>query len=118
MNGFQMSMRHPAPVRSDAVGQVRLSRSWWASAVSFLVVFLAALWGPKPGDPTWWVAIEVVLVAVLGIGGAVAAAWFAESARRRGSDLAMVALFIAGFLLLQSSLRLVATFSRFYGWEA
>jgi hypothetical protein len=118
MNGVPMPLRDGATVSPHAAGQIRLSRAWWAAAVSFLVVFVAALWGPMPGDPTWWVAAEVVVVALLGIGGAVAAAWFAESARRRGSDLALIALFVAGLMLLYSSLRLVATFSRFYGWEA
>jgi len=119
MNGILASVRQLAPpVGPVAAEPVPLVRAWWASAVSFAVVVLAATWGPMPGDPTWWMVVEVVLVAVLGVGGALMAAWVAESARRRGRDLAMVALFLAGFLFLQASLRLVGTLGRFYGWDA
>ena len=107
---------HPAASPRAAARELR--RAWTAAAVSFTVVVLAALWGPTPGDPTWWMAVELALVAVLGLGGALAAAGFAEVARRRGRDLALVLLFVAGFLVLQASLRLVGTVGRFYGWDA
>ena len=118
MNGTRSSVRLVAPVTGPvAEKQPSLARSWWAAAVSFMVVVLAAVWGPTPGDPTWWMVAEFVLVTVLGVGGALVAAWYAESARRHGRDLALVAIFLAGFLLLQACLRLVGTLGRFYGWE-
>ena len=117
MNGIRVQQTSPATGPADAE-PAGLARAWWAAAVSFLVVVAAAVWGPTPGDPTWWMVLELALVAVLGLGGALTSAWLAESARRRGRDLALVALFVAGFLLLQASLRLVGTLGRFYGWDA
>lgn len=118
MNGIRWSVQQASVAAGPVAAEpVRLAPAWWASAVSFLVVVAAAVWGPTPGDPTWWMVAELALVAVFGLGGALTAAWFAESARRRGRDLALVALFVAGFLLLQASLRLVGTLGRFYGWE-
>jgi len=118
MNGIRSPLRLVAPAVGPVTEEpVPLVRAWWASAISFLVVVLAAMWGPTPGDPTWWMVAEFVLVAVFGVGGALLAALSAESARRRGRDLALVALFVAGFLLLQALLRLVGTLGRFYGWE-
>ncbi|HEX4976520.1 MAG TPA: hypothetical protein VFV40_01525 [Nocardioides sp.] len=118
MNGTRWSVRQPAgPVAPGTPEPARLGPAWRAAALSFVVVVAAAVWGPTPGDPTWWMVAELVLVAVLGLGGAVTAAWFAELARRRGRDLALVALFVAGFLGLQASLRLVGTLGRFYGWD-
>lgn len=121
MHGSSWSVRLAPPATGaepSATTSVGLGRAWAAAAVSFVVVVLAALWGPTPGDPTWWMVAELVLVAVLGLGGALASAWFGEVARRRGRDLALVALFVAGFLALQASLRLVGTLGRFYGWDA
>lgn len=121
MHGSSWSVRLAPPATRAAQSSTTstgLGRAWAAAAVSFTVVVLAALWGPTPGDPTWWMVAEMVLVAVLGLGGALASAWFGEVARRRGRDLALVALFVAGFLVLQASLRLVGTLGRFYGWDA
>lgn len=118
MNGIRSSLRRPAPPTGPAPEPVPLAHAWWASGVSFSAVVLAAMWGPTPGDPTWWMVVEVCLVAVLGVGGALVSAWVAESARRHGRDLALVVLFLAGFLLLQASLRIVGTLGRFYGWDA
>ena len=120
MNGTRWSVRHAVPpaAPSTPAGPARLTRAWGAAALSFVVVVAAAVWGPTPGDPTWWMVAELALVAVLGLGAALASAWLAESARRRGRDLALVVLFLAGFLVLQASLRLVGTLGRFYGWDA
>lgn len=119
MNGMLSSLRLVAPVAGPVTEEpAPLVRAWWAAAVSFAVVVLAAVWGPTPGDPTWWMVAEFVLVAIFGVGGALVAAWTAESARRHGRDLALVVLFLAGFLLLQACLRLVGTLGRFYGWDA
>lgn len=119
MTGLHSSL-HPVAPAAGPVPEERapLVRAWRAAAVSFVVVVLAAVWGPTPGDPTWWMVAEFVLVTVFGVGGALVAAWSAESARRHGRDLALVALFLAGFLLLQACLRLVGTLGRFYGWDA
>lgn len=119
MNSIRWSVQQvPPSVGPVASETVRLTQAWFAAAVSFVVVVAAAVWGPTPGDPTWWMVVELALVAVFGLGGAVTAAWFAEGARRRGRDLALVALFLAAFLALQASLRLVGTLGRFYGWDA
>lgn len=121
MLGSSWSVRLAPPTtqaEQSSTASTSLARSWAAAAVSFAVVVLAALWGPTPGDPTWWMVAELMLVAILGLGGALASAWFGEVARRRGRDLALVALFVAGFLVLQASLRLVGTLGRFYGWDA
>jgi hypothetical protein len=119
MNGTHPSLRLGAPVSGPiAEDPAPLVRAWSAAAVSFVVVVLAAVWGPTPGDPTWWMVAEFVLVAIFGVGGALVAAWSAESARRHGRDLGLVVLFLAGFLLLQACLRLVGTLGRFYGWDA
>ncbi len=118
MNAIRSSVRHLAPPTTAAGEPASLARAWWASAVAFTVVVVAAVWGPTPGDPTWWMVLEFVIVATLGVGGALTAVFFAESARRHGRDLALVALFLAGFLLLQACLRLVGTLGRFYGWDA
>lgn len=119
MNGMRSSLRLVAPLAGPVPEEpAPLARAWWAAAVSFVVVVLAAVWGPVPGDPTWWMVAEFVIVALLGVGGALVSAWVAESARRHGRDLALVVLFLAGFLLLQACLRLVGTLGRFYGWDA
>lgn len=119
MHGMRLSPRLVAPVTGPVTEeQAPLVRAWWAAAVSFVVVVLAAVWGPTPGDPTWWMVAELIIVALFGVGGAVVSAWYAESARRHGRDLGLVVLFLAGFLLLQACLRLVGTLGRFYGWDA
>jgi len=119
MNGMRSSLRLVAPVTGPLTEEpVPLVRAWAAAAVSFVAVVLAAGWGPTPGDPTWWMVAELGFVAIFGVGGALVAAWRAESARRHGRDLAIVVLFLAGFLLLQACLRLVGTLGRFYGWDA
>jgi hypothetical protein len=125
------SRRRPAPpaagdplaaVDSPPAGvagvDLDLARAWRCVTLSFLTVLLAVVWGPGPGDPYAWVVAELAVVAVVGVGAAIAATWFGYLTYRAGRGAGLVPVLIGSFLVLQALLRLVGTIARYQGWAA
>ena len=97
-------------------GRRELLRAWLSTAVALAVVLGAAIWGPRPGDPVIWLVAQLVVIVVLGLGGAVAAVWYGARALRAGRNWALVPMVIGVFLVLQALLRVVGTLGRYYHW--